>query len=608
MDYKKSAQEILDAVGGKENVAHLEHCSTRLRFTLADKSQVNIDDLEKVPGVLKALNRAQCQVVVGNNVVEVYDEVINLIGKDHKAKTVTSSKESFGKQFMQFVISIFQPLVPAIAGAGVLKSLLLLLSTLSILPKDDSLYRILIAISDASFYFLPIMVAVTTANALKSNRLVAVGAVGFLLLPQITTMISEGISLFGFQIPVIAYNAQVFPAILMVSFLALLERGFNKISPKSIRIFFVPMMSLAITIPVTLLILGPLGFYAGQLMTSVILAIYGQIGFLAVAILAAILPFMIATGMHKALLPYAVSFIGEFGYEVLYMSASLAHNISEAGACFGVALKTKDVELRSASISAGISALMGITEPALYGVVLQNKRALYGVILGGSIGGTFLGLLAVKAFVLVGPGLASMTMFVDAANSMNLWYAVAGFAVSFIVSIVTVMIIWKDATSGEVLHENEAVQETVTSPFVGDAVEITSVNDELIALKTLGDGLAIIPQNGEIYAPVDGEVVMVFDTKHSIGFKSLGGVELLMHIGIDTVNLNGKGFDIFVKENDVVKKGDLIGKVDLEYIKSMNLDPITALIVTNGENLALTGKSSGSVGQGSVLFTVEGGI
>lgn len=616
MDYKTIAKEILDLIGDSKNVATLEHCSTRLRFGLVDKSVVNVEKIKKIKGVMGVVDGSQFQIVIGNNVVEVYDELLKICPLN--GNQVTEAKKDdrkLGAKLLEFVISVFQPLVPAIAGAGVLKSVLLLLSMFGLLASDSSIYTALVAISDATFYFLPIMVAVTTANTLKSNRLVAVAAVGYLLLPATTTALADGMTLFGFAVKNITYSSQVFPAILCVIFLSLMERGFNKISPKAIRIFFVPMMSLAITIPVTLLILGPLGYNVGTLFTAAILALYAKLGFVALGLLAAILPFMIATGMHKTLLPYAITTYGQLGYEALYMPASLAHNISESGACFAVALKSKDENLKQTALSAGISALMGITEPALYGVTLQNKKAMIGVVLSGAISGMLMGLFVVKAFIVVGPGLASMSMFVDAANGSNFMYACIGFAVALLGSFIITFVLWKDSDSDveedvavfEELSEEEKEVNILVSPLNGKAVDLGSVSDEMFASKTLGDGIAIVPADGKLYAPCDAEVVMLFETKHAIGLRTSNGAEILIHIGVNTVSMEGVGFTAFVKQNDKVKEGDLLIEFDLDAIKEKNLDPTVMVVNSNSTSYKVLNQSYGDVKTGDVLFDVKRG-
>lgn len=616
MDYKKIANEILDLIGGSKNVATLEHCSTRLRFSLVDKSVVDVEKIKKIKGVMGVVDGSQFQIVIGNNVVEVYDTLLKICPlSGNQGIEAKKDDRKCGAKLLEFIISVFQPLVPAIAGAGVLKSVLLLLSMFGLLANDSTVYTALAAISDATFYFLPIMVAVTTANALKSNRLVAVAAVGYLLLPATTQALTDGMTLFGFAVKNVTYSSQVFPAILCVIFLSLMERGFNKISPKAIRIFFVPMMSLAITIPVTLLILGPLGYNIGTLFTAVILALYGKLGFVALGLLAAILPFMFATGMHKALLPYAITTYGQLGYEALYMPASLAHNISESGACFAVALKSKDENLKQTALSAGISALMGITEPALYGVTLQNKKAMIGVVLSGAISGMLMGLFVVKAFIVVGPGLASMSMFVDSANGSNFMYACIGFAVALLGSFIITFVLWKDSDSEveedvtvvEALTEEEKEVNILVSPLNGEAVDLSTVSDEMFASKTLGDGIAIVPKDGKLYAPCDAEVVMLFETKHAIGLRTSNGAEILIHIGVNTVSMEGVGFTAFVKQNDKVKEGDLLIEFGLDAIKEKNLDPTVMVVNSNSTSYKVLNQSYGDVKTGDVLFDVKRG-
>ncbi len=448
-DYKAIAKEVIKYIGDEKNVSHLEHCSTRLRFTLVNEQKADKEALKKIPGVLGVVGSGnQCQVIIGNDVIEVYDEIMKLgsfTGGGQVPDDVDSTeKKKIGAVILDFLVGVFQPLVPAIAGAGILKAMLSLFVLLGWMESGGAWHTILNNGADAALYLLPVLVAYTMSNKLNMNRLVAVSIVGAMILPNITTALSEGVSLFGIQLQSITYSYQVFPAILTVAVLYFVEKFFNKISPKPIRVFFVPMMCILIMVPLELIVLGPLGYNIGQLITTVILFLYKTLGWLAVALLAAILPFMISMGMHKALVPYAVTSITSAGSELLYMPASLAHNISEGGACLAVAIKTRDENLRAAAISAGISGIFGITEPALYGVTLQHKKAMIGVVAGSFIGGLTVGLLGLKAFVAMGPGLAGMAMFVDVDNSMNIVWGFVGFGVSLAVSFITTLVLYKD--------------------------------------------------------------------------------------------------------------------------------------------------------------------
>ena len=589
MNVKETATAIVELIGGKENIAHLEHCSTRLRFTLKDNSLVQKDALEKVDGVIGVRQNVQCQVIIGNDVVEVYDEVMNVLGHELTADggSEGKQKQSWGAVLLDFIISIFQPLIPAVAGGGVLKSLLLLASVTGLMDNTSQTYQILNLIGGAPLYFLPILVAITTANKLKVNQLVAVSAVGALILPELTTLLTDGAAFMGFGLQNIAYASQVFPAILTVLFYAQIEKLFTRISPKPIRIFFVPMMSLVITVPVALLILGPLGFEVGTIFSAAIIWLYAHLGWVATGILAAVLPLMVVTGMHKAMIPYAVSSMSEMGAELLYLPASLAHNIAEAGACFAVSVRTKDQKLRSTAVSAGISALFGITEPALYGVTILHKRVLYGVMASSLVGGAVAGLFAIKAFALVGPGLASITMFVDEANPMNLVWALVTLGVSFAVSFVLVLFLFKDKVVENKTTVADPKAEVLSKPVDGQVVALSEVNDEVFSSGMSGEGFGIIPTSGELIAPEDGEITMLFETNHAIGLKTRNGAELLFHIGLDTVQLEGKHFTPYVKAGDQVKQGQPLIQFDLDAIKAAGFDPIVICVVTNQENFTV---------------------
>lgn len=608
MDATQIGQKILSAVGGSGNVSHLEHCSTRLRFSLVDDKQVDKEALKKMPEVLGVNQTAQTQIIIGNSVIEVYNEIQKLLSGKTANAGGNSSKEKkpFTATLLDFIISIFQPLIPAIAGGGILKSLLMLLNLVGWLDKTTQTYQILNFVGDAPLRFLPLLVAITTANKLKVNPLVAVSAVAALLTPDLSAMLVAGAKFFGIHLQNINYAYQVFPAILSVLCYAQLEKFFTKYSPKVIRSFFVPMMSLMIVVPFTLIVLGPIGYTFGQGFAAVILYIFAKVGWIAVAILAAFLPFMVVTGMHKAMIPYVITSLGETGKEAIYNAASLAHNISEAGACFAVMLRTKDKTLRATAMSSGISALFGITEPALYGVTILHKRVLYGVMIGSFIGGASLGLMAVEAYVAVGPGLASLSMFISETLPNNLMYAVIGLIISFIASFVSVFLLWKEPVSEDAGSEDVAGTVTLSAPLEGTVIPLTAVNDAVFSKKMLGDGIAITPSKGELYAPVDGEIEMVYNTKHALGMKTADGVEILFHIGIDTVNLNGEGFDVRVTEHQQVTKGDVLVKFDIDKIKAAGFDPTTMVIITNPKNAKIDLNQAQEVVQNDFLMRIEG--
>lgn len=620
-NYKQTASDVLRLVGGEKNVSQLEHCSTRLRFTLADPAKADVAGLKKTPGVMGVITGGpQCQVVIGNDVIEVYDELLKLgtFQASQAAPAAAEGKKNIGGIILDYMVGIFQPLVPAIAGAGVLKAILTIFTTFGILTTDDVVYKVFYYVADAALYYLPVLVAFTTATKLRCNKLVAVALAAAMIYPNTATLLATegGAKFFGLTLQNIGYTGQVFPSILIVIFMSFLEKWCNKWCPKAIRVFFVPMFCFAVGFPVGLLILGPLGYNIGSLLTAAILALYNTLGWLAVALVAAILPFMVSMGMHKALVPYAVASIADPGFDMLYLPASLAHNISEGGACLAVAVKTKDENLRSTAISAGISGLFGITEPALYGVTLQHKSVMKSVVASSFIGGLFVGIMGVKGFAAVGPGIASMAMYIDAENSMNIVWAIVGFVISVVASFVLTLIFYKDETSEEPaaapVPENAASAApaapaggVVCSPLQGSALPLTQVKDEVFSQKILGDGIAVVPTKGELYAPADGTIESVFDSKHAISMVCSNGAELLMHIGMDTVQLEGKGFAPQVKNGDAVKKGQLLMKFNLDEIKAAGYDVTTPIVVTNGEKFAVQPVAEGTVAPGAALMKLE---
>ena len=617
-NYKQIAVDVLRLVGGEKNVTHLEHCSTRLRFTLADPAKADVAALKKTAGVMGVISSGpQCQVVIGNDVVEVFDE-LNKTAKfgGQPAAPAAAGKKNLAASALDFMVGVFQPLVPAIAGGGILKAFLSLFSLIGLIDSASVLYQVLINVADAPLYYLPLLVAVTMASKIGCNRLIALATVGALLLPKTTSLLGAETApvLFGITIQNVTYSYQVFPAILAVAVLYFVEKFMNKYTPKPIRVFFVPMVCFAVVFPLTLLFLGPIGLMIGKGLTAVMLGLYKYVGWLAVGLVAACLPLLISIGAHKAFIPYVVSSLGEMGYEILYNGASLAHNIAEGGASLAVAVKTKDPELRSTAFSAGVSAIFGITEPAIYSMTLQHKTVLGGVMIGSFISGSFVGLMGVKAFVAMGPGLAGMAMFIDPENPMNIAWAFVAFGIALVAAFAATLILYKDEDPANPAKEEPVPAQApagtvsasvVCSPLQGKAIALHEVKDEVFSQKILGDGMAVVPEKGELYAPADGTIKSVFDSRHAISMHTAAGADLLMHIGMDTVKLEGKGFMPQVKNGDVVKKGRLLMKFDLDAIKKAGYDVTTPIVVTNSDDFTITMAAEGIVAPGAALMKLE---
>lgn len=458
MSTKELASDIFYYIGGHDNIENVVHCSTRLRFKLNDATKADTATLKKRAGIIAVVNSGgQYQVVLGSNVNEVFSDIEKMLFRPRNLQaplpqvgdTPAEEKPKAKPQeiAIDFLISIFQPLIPAITGAGMLKAMLILLSTAGWVQASSDTFRVLNSVADAVFYFLGLMIAVTTATKLNIDKILAIAAVCPLLLPSLMGMTKEGISVFGFDIENVAYNAQVFPFVLTILFLSGMIKIWTKVSPKVIRGFLVPMLSLLTTVPVSLLVLGPAGYVLGSYISGGVLWLFSHFGWAAITLMAMALPFMVTLGMHKPMIPYVVNQYSTTGVEPFYGAASLAHNISEAGAMFAIALKTKDKEMRAIAFSTGTSALCGISEPALYGVTIQHKKILYSVLFGCLTGGLYVGLNLVTSHVAVTPGIASMAKFVSPTDPMNIVHACIGFAISFISSMLCAVVLWKDKTA-----------------------------------------------------------------------------------------------------------------------------------------------------------------
>jgi PTS system beta-glucosides-specific IIC component len=620
MTTQENAKAILEHVGGAGNVSKLAHCSTRLRFALADDSKADEAALKAIPGVIGVVKGPQTQVIVGSKVAEVFDAVEKLRNGQAGADSVPETRQPMswkrtGSTVMDFIVSVFTPIIPAIAGAGIFKSLLVLASAVGWISPTSDNFKLLSAIPDAVFGFLPLLVAYTAAKKLDVNRPLALGIVGVLVFPAFTALVSRegGIALFGLAVPTVPYNAQVFPSILAVLLLSVVERAFTKITPGPIRIFFVPLMCIIIVVPATIFLLGPLGYQLGVLLTAAMIGLYSTLGWVAVMLLAGVLPLIISVGMHKAFIPPTIATMASAGKESFYLVASLAHNISEAGATFGVALRTKSTTLRATALSAGVSALFGITEPALYGVTLQNRRTLISVIIGSMSAGAYMGLAQVAGFAVVGPGLASISLFVDAANPWNFVNALIGLGIALVVSFVLSAVLWQDSDSAtlRVLGDSHALKEPadgsahLASPMTGVIVPLVDVDDSVFSAGIIGEGVAIRPTDGTVRSPIAGVVTVLMDSKHAIGIRGDDGVEVLIHVGIDTVQLEGAPFTAHIAVRDRVEVGQLLLDVDLDAITAAGFDTTTPVLVVNSKKYNVTAEGSGSVKAGQVLLTTK---
>jgi PTS system beta-glucosides-specific IIC component len=621
MNFEKLASDILENVGGEKNVSNVTHCATRLRLNLKDSSKANEEILKKIKGVMGIVNKGgQFQIIIGSDVNKVYNGLVK-IGK-FKTESASSSDENTGivSKILNTISGIFTPILPAIAGAGMIKAVLTLLITFNLISQQSQTFNILSTISDAAFFFLPMLLAYTSAVKFNCNPFMAMSLAGVLLHPNLSALMAknEPISFLGLPVSPTTYSSSVIPIILAVWVMSYVERFADKVSPKVIKLFIKPLLTLLVTAPIVLIAVGPLGSIIGNFIASGVVSLSNSWGWVLIVILGATAPLVVMTGMHYSFFPIIMTSFATNNYEGIFLPGMLAANIAQGAAAICVACKTKNKNLKQLASSSGFTAVLGITEPAMYGVNLKLKKPFLAVMIGAGAGSLYAGLSGFKAFAFASPGLTALPTYIGPDN--NLIKAIIIICISFVVTfIVTWFLGFEDPVEElEELEELEEVQKdetdvitplvnkiNISSPITGEVVPLAQVNDETFAQEIMGKGIAIMPREGKVVSPVDGEIQMVFKTKHAIGILSEEGAEILIHIGLDTVKLDGKHFKAYVKDGDIVKKGDLLVEFDKDAIKSEGYDVITPIIITNSAKyLDVLSKDIKQVNEGDSLLTL----
>lgn len=605
MDYKSLGKKLTVLVGGTENIRQLTHCATRLRFEFYDMSKVQKAQIEKEPGVISVVEKGgQFQVVIGNEVQTAFraiKEEMKENGTQPSKEEQPQEKQSIVNRIISVISTTFTPVIPALIGGGMIKAVLSILVLAGLVSDSDSTYAILSFISDAPFYFMPVLLAYGASLKFKCSPIMAMTMACALLHPTWSGMVAagEGITFFGIPTILVDYSYSVVPIILSVWIMSYVERFAEKYSPSVIKFFLKPMIVMFIAIPIALLGVGPLGNLLNDLVQSGANFINDRVSWLIPMLMGAFQPFLTLTGTAWAMTPIATSQISTLGYEVVNGPGMLASNIAQGGATLAVAVKTKNKQLKQMASSSGFTAVMGITEPCLYGVLLKLKRPFVASMIGGAIGGIYAGLSGLVRYAFVSPGLTAIPAFIG-ENPMNVVHAIitivisfaAGFAASWIlgfkdepddtedVQTEETTKLAEETKESDVKTEAEA-EEVIGLPADGCAVSLKEVKDDVFSGEVMGKGAAVLPIEGKVYAPADGTVMLFFETGHAIGMRTENGAELLIHVGIDTVNLQGKYFHPQVKVGDKVKKGDLLLTFDLEEIQKEGYDTVIPVIVTN---------------------------
>jgi PTS system beta-glucosides-specific IIC component len=643
MKYEKDAPQIVAGVGGLENIRSVYHCVTRVRFDLVDNTKADPAALKAIAPVMGTnVQGEQFQVIIGNDVARVFEAMTSAYpvlktmapgaageGGASGVAAAASSTDANGKpikrpnpfsRLLDFIAGVFAPILPAIAGAGLLKGFLALFVSLGWASNTTDTYAILSAIADGVFYFLPMLVAVSAARKFGANLFVAMGVAGALLYPALVTLMGTGdaIDFLGAPVTAVSYGSTVIPILLAIWLMSYVEKGMNRITPGAIKTLVVPLVTLVVVVPITLIVLGPLGSFVGGGLSGGINWLLDNGGVFAGIILGGLLPLIVMTGMHYALVPFIITNLATLGFDK-FLPLTYVSNMGQAGAAFGVALRTKSKSLKSLAFSTSFTALMGVTEPAMYGVNLRFKKPFIAGMIGSAAGGAIAMGFGVKAYVLAAnggiPGLPALV------GETFVW-ALVSLVVAFVVALVATLLIGftEDAAVAEAdraaladsaAKDSAAKSNAVTagtlslaSPLNGEAVELSSVSDPTFAGGVLGLGAAIIPSDGQLVSPVTGTVLTMFNTGHAVAIRSDDGAEILLHIGIDTVNLQGAGFSALVATGDRVTVGQPLVNFDLEAIKA-TYDPVTVMILTNTDDYAsVTMAPVGLVQRGTPLVTV----
>ena len=590
--YEALATQVIDLIGGKTNITAAWHCVTRLRFNVVNSDKVKIEDIKKINGVMGAqFSGDQFQVIVGSDVSNAYEEVEVQLGTLSVKSDQKTGQKNLVNNFMDTISGIFTPAMPALIGAGLLKGILALFLAFHWINIDGSAYFILNIISDSAFYFLPFIIAVSSARRFKTNEYLALAIAGSMLYPTLVNGFNtqsagemvQTINLFELiPIPYINYSSSVIPIILATYLLKWVYKFFKDFIPATLTTMFTPMLSLLVVIPLTLSILGPIGTYVGSILSVGIAWLYANAGFLAGAVIGAVYPLLVMTGMHWALSPIMISSFAQLGFDNTIMPGMLAATFAMAGATFGVFFKTKNIDMKQISLSSGISAVIGITEPAMYGVTLKLKKPFYAAMIAGGVAGAMLNVFDVKTFGMSMPGLISLAGYADPNNNLNIVIAILGSGLAFVAALALVLILGftEENTEAETIVET-GKQIQLAAPVTGTIVPIEIVSDSMFADQIMGYTAAIMPSNHTISSPFNGEVVMIAETSHAIGLKSDEGVEVLLHLGIDTVELQGAGFALQVKVGDSVRTGEPLMTMDVPAIQMAGYDPVVLMIVTN---------------------------
>ncbi|WP_148551554.1 beta-glucoside-specific PTS transporter subunit IIABC [Paraclostridium bifermentans] len=611
--YKQLAQDIIKNVGGKENINGLTHCITRLRFKLKDESIANDDVLKNMGDIVTVMKSGgQYQVVIGNHVEAVYKDVVEIIDLDNlNTSSETKKSGSILDKGIDIISGIFQPVLGIMAACGMLKGLNALFVALGLYSATSGGYMVINAAGDALFTFLPLFLGYTSAKKFGLKPMLGLALGAAMCYPAIQgsgisagadamytlfkgTMFASPVYIDFFGLPIISmdYTGTVVPIIFVVYFASKCEKLFNKFVPDLVKFFFVPMLTLLVTLPVALIVIGPIATFGSTLISEAVLSIRDFSPLLAGAIVGFSWQILVIFGLHWGFIPVYINNVMTLGYDNVMMPF-FACTFATSAVVLAIFIKTKDKKLKEMAIPNFISGIFGVTEPAIYGMLLPLKKPFIISCIASGIGGAFYGFFNLRKFITGGMGIFELPAMIEPNGGMgNLIVALSGMAISMVVAFVLTMILYKDKeevkeVENKVKEETKEVKSTklekeiVVSPIKGKVLNLSDIEDAAFSSGVLGQGVAIIPSDGKVVAPVNGVVTTLFPSLHAIGILSDEGVEVLIHIGLNTVQLEGRGFEAYIKQGDRITKGQTILKFDIDVIKEAGYSVVTPIVVTN---------------------------
>ncbi len=605
MKYEALASEIVEGVGGRGNINSVVHCATRLRFKLKSNENADVAGLKNNPGIIMVVESGgQFQVVVGNHVGEVYKEVVKVAGIDENTVCAATEdkKENIASRFMDLISGIFTPIVSIMIASGILKGFLALSLVCGWLTDSQGTYKLLYAASDALFYFFPIVLGYTAGKKFGGNPFVTMVIGGTLVHPTMIAAFDsmqlaghQTLYFLGLPITFINYSSSVIPIVFSAWVSSRLEKPFNAILHSNIRNFFTPLLCICITVPLTFLLIGPAATWLSHLLAAGYQAIYGLNSVLAGALMGGLWQVFVIFGLHWGLVPLMINNLSVLGHDTM-LPLLVAPVLGQAGAALGVMLRTRDSKLKAISGSAFSSAIFGITEPAVYGVTLPLRRPFIFGCIGGGIGAAVFGYFHTTIYSFGFPSIFTFAQIIPPTGMDNtVWAGIIGTLIAFIFALATTWLFGikrepaasakATAVSVPAPGENAATRRLeIGSPLAGAVCPLADVKDATFASGLMGKGVGILPSTGRVVSPVNGIVASLFKTHHAIGLLSDEGVEVLIHVGIDTVKLDGRYFNAHINAGDRVSRGDLLVEFDAPAITAAGYDLTTLVIITNTED------------------------